>query len=135
MAYLEWKAEFSVGILSIDRQHQQLVRMLNELYDGMSEGQGQEALGKVLSELGAYCVTHFATEERLMTQHGYPDLAAHKEIHDKMTAKVSALIADYKAGKAKMSVGVAGFLKDWLTKHIQQTDKKYGPFLKEKGVA
>jgi hemerythrin len=24
------------------------------------------------------------------------------------------------------------FLKDWLIKHIMGTDKKYGPFLKEK---
>jgi hemerythrin len=134
MAYLDWRDEFSVGIPSIDKQHQQLVRMLNDLYNGMQNAQGHEALGKVLSGLGQYCVSHFASEERLMRSHGYPDLAAHKDIHDKMTAKVTALIQDYQAGKTLMSVSVSAFLKDWLTKHIQQTDMKYAPFLKGKGV-
>jgi hemerythrin len=29
---------------------------------------------------------------------------------------------------------VLNFLKGWLVKHIQGTDKKYGPFLNAKGV-
>ncbi|MBI4797186.1 MAG: hemerythrin family protein [Desulfarculus sp.] len=135
MAYIEWQPEFSVGIPSIDQQHQQLVKMINELYTAMHGGQGQAALGKVLNGLAQYCVSHFANEERLMTQHGYPDLAAHKEIHAKMTAKVNGLMQDLKSGKAQMSLSVATFLKDWLTKHIQQTDMKYSPFLKGKGVS
>jgi hemerythrin len=27
------------------------------------------------------------------------------------------------------------FLKDWLSNHIMNSDKKYGPFLTGKGVA
>jgi len=33
-----------------------------------------------------------------------------------------------------MSVEVMEFLKDWLEKHILGTDRKYGPFLNDKGV-
>lgn len=135
MSYIDWRPEYSVGIPSIDKQHQQLVKMLNELYDAMQSGQGQAALGKVLIGLAQYCVEHFAAEERLMTQHGYPDLAAHRDVHQKMTAKVTSLLQEFKAGKTQLSVSVASFLKDWLTKHILQTDMKYGPFLKEKGVS
>jgi hemerythrin len=134
MAYIDWRPEFSVGIPSIDQQHQQLVKMLNDLYNSMQAGQGQASLGKILGGLAQYCVSHFANEERLMREHAYPDFAAHKQIHEKMTAKVNALLEDVKAGKAQMSVSVASFLKDWLTKHIQQTDMKYGPYLKGKGV-
>lgn len=135
MAYIDWSPEFSVGIPSIDQQHQQLVKMLNELYNAMQAGQGQASLGKVLNSLAQYCLSHFAAEERLMRQHGYPDLAAHLEIHQKMTAKVKELLQDINSGKALTSVSVASFLKDWLTKHIQQTDKKYGPYLQGKGVS
>jgi len=135
MPFIQWLPEYSVGIPSLDKEHQQLVKMLNDLYAAMQTGQGQAALGKVLSGLAQYCGSHFATEERLMSQHGYPDLAAHKEIHGKMTAKVNSLIQEVNTGKAQMSLSVANFLKDWLTKHIQQTDMKYGPFLKEKGVS
>ena len=34
-----------------------------------------------------------------------------------------------------MTVEVMNFLKDWLSNHIQTSDKKYGPFLNSKGVA
>lgn len=29
---------------------------------------------------------------------------------------------------------IMAFLGDWLVKHIQGSDKKYGPFLKKKGL-
>jgi hemerythrin len=135
MSYIDWRPEFSVGIPSIDQQHQKLVKMLNDLYNAMQAGQGQAALGNTLIGLAQYCGTHFANEERLMREHNYPDFAAHKDIHEKMTAKVNALLQDVKAGKVQTSVPVATFLKDWLTKHIQQTDMKYAPFLKSKGVS
>jgi hemerythrin len=135
MAYFEWSQDFSVGIDSIDQQHQQLVKMLNDLYAAMQAGQGQASLSKVLNGLAQYCLTHFAYEERMMSGHGYPDYAAHKQIHEKMTAKVKSLLQDVDSGKVQTSVSVAAFLKDWLTKHIQQTDKKYGPYLKGQGAS
>ena len=37
-------------------------------------------------------------------------------------------------GKVLLSIDVIDFLKDWLINHIQGSDKKYGPFLNEKGL-
>ena len=43
--------------------------------------------------------------------------------------------AKYKAGATStLSLQVMNFLKDWLLKHIQGSDKKYAPFLNAKGV-
>lgn len=134
MAYLAWQNEFSVGIPSIDAQHQNLVRMLNDLFQASQSAQNQEAVGQVLRELVKYSVAHFATEERLMRDHAFPGYGEHRNIHEKMKAKVSSLVQDYQAGKAQIGQEVTQFLKDWLTKHIQQTDMKYSQFLVQKGV-
>ena len=41
----------------------------------------------------------------------------------------------YKAGSTStLSLEVLKFLENWLIKHIQGTDKKYGPYLNGKGV-
>lgn len=134
MPFIQWQPDFETGIRQIDDQHRKLVGMVNDLYEAMSKGEGKEALGRVLSGLVGYTKGHFATEERLMTQHAYPGFATHKAEHDKLTAQVLDLETKYQAGKAVMTVQVANFLKDWLANHILNTDKQYGPHLLGRGV-
>ena len=134
MALFEWKEEYAVGVAEIDRQHKELVRLVNEMHEAMAQGQGKVVLGDVLGKLIDYTRKHFAMEEGLMQKHGYPDFPDHKDKHDKMTAKVLALQSDFKAGKFQLTFEVSQFLKDWLNKHILGTDKKYSPFFLEKGV-
>ncbi|MFZ5776337.1 MAG: bacteriohemerythrin [Thermodesulfobacteriota bacterium] len=135
MALISWTDRYSVGVKEIDEQHKQLINMINELHEAMLAKQGKEALTKVLNKLATYCVSHFAVEEKLMSTHGYPEFAEHKDKHVKMTAKVKALIGEVESGKSTISIEVMNFLKNWLDQHIMGTDKKYGPFLNSKGVA
>ena len=134
MALLTWQDKYSVGIKQIDDQHKQLITMINELNDAMLAGKGKEVLMTVLNKLASYCVSHFDVEEKLFDTHGYPETADHKEKHHKMTAKVTALIGEVQSGKSTVSIEVMNFLKNWLDKHIMETDKKYGPYLNSKGV-
>ncbi len=41
---------------------------------------------------------------------------------------------DFQAGKPGVTTSLMPFLQKWLCNHIMQTDKKYGPFLNEKGI-
>jgi hemerythrin len=131
----EWKDIFNTGVGSVDAQHRNLFAVAEELYSAMSNGQGKAAVGRTLDRLVQYTATHFAHEERLMRLHGYPDLAAHKAEHDKLTAQVLQFQSDFRAGRVMMTVQLLQFLKDWLQKHIQGVDLKYAPFLRERAVA
>ncbi len=134
MAFFDWKEEYSVGIQEIDRQHKQLVSLLNKLFEAMKTGEGRNALSGILKDLVAYAGTHFAAEEKLMQANGYPDYPAHKEKHEKMGQRVQAYVEKFNAGELNTPIEISNFLKDWLAKHILQTDKAYGPFLNSKGV-
>ena len=134
MAFLNWSEGYSVGIEKIDRQHKKIVAMLNELYEAMQEGQGKDVLGNVLAEMVLYTKTHFATEENLMDQYNYPDYQRHKEVHEKMAAKVLDLNQQYRDGVLTSPIQITNFLKKWLTNHINETDKKYSPFLTSNGI-
>lgn len=135
MALIAWGAEYSVGIASIDAQHQKLAAMINELNDAMAQGKGKEVLEKILAELVDYTKTHFATEEKLFSTYAYPEAAAHKLKHGELTKKVMQFQQDLHAGKSIMSVEIMAFLKDWLLNHIKGTDIRYSAFLKGKGVS
>lgn len=132
---MAWNNNMSVGITVIDEDHKKLVAMVNELYDAVQGGHGKEALGKILDGLINYTVMHFAREEKFFLETGYPDAPAHKKEHADLTRQVLDVQAKYKAGATStLSLEVMNFLKNWLVKHIQGSDKKYAPYLNAKGI-
>jgi len=135
MPIMTWTDSYSVGIAEIDKQHKKLIDLINTLHDAMAKGQAKSVIGKILGELITYCANHFAAEEKLFDQYGYPDSAEHKDKHQKMTAKVLALQQQFEQGKTTITMDVMDFLQQWLDKHILGTDKKYGPFLNSKGLS
>lgn len=134
MALITWTEKLSVGIAKIDKEHQGLVDMLNTLHAGMLAGQGKDVLGPTLAKLIQYSQSHFTGEEVLFRLHAYPQAAEHKKEHDAFTAKAKALDADYKSGKAALTVELMNFLRDWLTKHIMGVDMQYKSYFAQKGV-
>ena len=134
MAVFAWNEKYSVSVREIDEQHKKLIGLVVQLHNAMRQGQGKQALDKILKELVAYTQTHFAAEERIMKTNDYPEYAEHKVKHDKMTQKVLEVQKGYQAGKLNITFEVMEFLENWVDKHILGTDKKYAPFLNGKGV-
>lgn len=132
--FMPWSPNFSVGVPSIDEQHKKLVAMVNTIHAGVKQGIGKEAAAKVLNELAEYTVFHFKTEEDLFDKYGYPETDVHKAIHKDLVQKVVAFKEKFDKGRATVDFELLNFLKNWLQNHICITDKKYGPFLAEKGV-
>lgn len=135
MAFFVWDGKYSVGVRELDAQHKTLIDLLNELFDAMQTNRSKDILGGALNKLINYTKTHFATEERYMTQFSYPDLASQKREHKAFTDQVLAFKQDFDSGKVSLSVQLTSFLKNWLVQHISGSDKKYGPFFNSKGLS
>ncbi|WP_235893931.1 bacteriohemerythrin [Oceanidesulfovibrio indonesiensis] len=131
---ITWSSDLSVGIDSIDDQHKVLVDLINELNEAMKQRKADSVILDILDRLKGYVVEHFAHEEKLFAKHGYPEARSHKDVHQKFVDKVLDFEKQLKSGSVTLSMEVMKFLKDWLTGHIMGTDKKYSPFLRQKGV-
>jgi hemerythrin len=129
-----WSDAYSVQIGIVDAQHKNLVNIVNELHQALARGQGKQQLGRFLSSLIKYTQVHFKTEENLMQSHRYPDYMRHKSEHDHLTEAVLDFQGKFLRNEVGLTIEVMDFLKDWLTKHILGTDKKYTPFLNAEGV-
>jgi len=135
MALITWtKEQFGTNIGIADDQHKVLFNMLNELHE-LAAGSDRAAIGKSLDALVKYVVDHFATEEKLMQMHNYPNFDAHKAEHTKLLETCGGLAAKFHAGEAEITQETTTFVKDWLCSHIPKVDQHYGPFLNGKGVA
>jgi hemerythrin len=133
MALITWGPQLSTGLSAIDAEHQKLVKFLNDLHDAMKAGKGKEAVGKIVDELVRYAATHFAHEESWMAKAGYEDLPRHKEIHEGVTKKVLQFQQKSREGTLN-AIDLCNFLSEWLSKHIKETDMKYVPTLRDKGM-
>lgn len=129
-----WNEDLSVGIQEIDEQHKVLVDLLNELNEAIQQRHGKEAAAEILERLADYTRVHFTVEESLMRILGYPDYDEHKRHHEELIRQMRELQQKLRAGHASISFELLYFLRNWLTHHIQEGDKRYVPFFIERGV-
>ena len=129
-----WSDTYNVKIGIIDMQHKNLVKILNDLHQAMVVGHGKEQLGKILSNLIKYTQVHFKTEEDLLQSRHYPEYDQHKFEHDRLLETVLSFQGRFQRNEVGLTIEVMDFLKNWLSKHILGTDKRYGPFLNAQGV-
>ena len=128
--YITWKAENEVGIPIIDEQHRGAVATINSLFYFMQQDKGMEALLPTLKVLDQYTKIHFETEEKILTQEGYPDLEAHVMIHRDLVRQMAEVMRRAVAQSDPTIVLV--FLKDWWMDHINKEDKKYAAYMRAK---
>ena len=135
MSLIEWtKEKFATNVSAHDAEHQEIFRQVNALGDAVGSGD-RASVGKALDALIATVAEHFASEEANFSKYGYPDTETHKQEHDKLVATCLDLQKKFHAGQAEVTGETAGFVVNWLTNHIPNIDKRYGPFLNAKGIA
>ncbi|HLA83675.1 MAG TPA: bacteriohemerythrin [Thermoguttaceae bacterium] len=124
--YIVWKPFYSVGYTSLDDQHQQILEIINDLYAAMERGDDRQVVPRLLDRLFEYTKTHFAFEERILREHGYPDLESHKKLHEAMRSKTAGLRSHV---GLVLGPDLLRFLKDWWLGHIQEEDQRYAPYV------
>lgn len=133
--HIVWEPKYSVKIAQFDEQHQQLIEMINRLYDTLDTSDENAAANEVFVALAHYTQTHFTAEEKLFEKHGYPQYLEHKQLHDIFVEKMHQIIKEMLSGKRLSAMEVLTILKDWLTNHILKEDMKYSDFLLSKGIS
>lgn len=134
MSMFVWSEKYSLGIAEVDRQHQKLFALLNELYDAMQQGHGSDVIGKVLDSVIDYTSYHFAYEEKLFRQYGYVEDAVHRSEHVRLAEQAKQLSERLHTQKTDVTMATLKFLCDWLANHVLGSDKKYAAFMIQKGA-
>lgn len=131
MAYFEWADDMVIDHGPIDKDHRQLVDLVNALHTATTDGRGQEIVAKILDDLVGYTVEHLRREEHLMESNKFPNLTRHKMGHDKFMEKIRELKQKYDAGSITVASQLSTVLRDWLSLHIRRDDKEMLVFLKK----
>lgn len=131
MTRIEWDERYEVGHKLLNQQHQRMVAIINRLGEAIEEGKERPALMSILSDLTGYTKKHFAEEERVMAQAGYPSLDEHHAQHEALNNQLAVFYRTFFTTSRPIADEVMVFLKHWLYDHILTQDKRYTPFLTE----
>jgi len=134
MVIIEWKPEYDVKIAIIDRQHKQLTKTINELYESFAGKEDAPLPTNIFKNLCDYVHIHFKTEEDLMVKYQYPDYEEHKKEHKYCADTILEFKKEIEDGKA-VTMDLLLFLIDWLHNHVLEIDIKYAPFFHSKGLS
>ena len=135
MPLIVWTDQMCVGVKLLDNDHKKLVLLINELHEGIVNNRDKQELDNVFESLVSFTRVHFAHEEQLLFETGYPAATAHKQEHESMIEKILDLQARFRSGAPKaMHMDGVELLKSWLFSHMYGADQEYAPYLEAQGV-
>lgn len=123
MAHMKWTDDLNTGIQVIDSQHQRIVDYINDL-DDISDSHDRAEVERILGQLVDYTLSHFAFEESLMEDAGYPFINGHKKVHQLFVKRVGDFQQRFKIGE-DITEELLRVLKSWLLNHIRSDDNDY----------
>lgn len=123
---IEWRDEFNIGISSIDKEHQQLFKIINKLFVFKEEEKDSQWLCQEgIKFFRGHVLKHFSSEEAYMASIDYDGLEQHSQIHRKFRENTMPALEEELERTAYGEEAVDHFLgvcTGWLVGHTLTED-------------
>jgi hemerythrin len=124
MKYLKWSEQYSVGVDSVDYEHQNLMDMINMILAELEDRRDIAEIESTVADVHAEISAHFALEERLMRNAGYAEYDAHKNDHEDLLDQIRNMM-DAIADKPEQALDLlSDQLGDWFSGHFATFDAR-----------
>jgi hemerythrin-like metal-binding protein len=123
---ISWDEDrMATGVTTVDRQHQELIRLINQLHAACLRGTAAEELTKDLEALGQYAASHFAHEETVMDQQHCPVAGKNKAAHQAFLKDYEQLVTEARTqgASSRLALQLKKMLANWLAVHICNIDR------------
>jgi hemerythrin len=124
MALIEWREEFTVGVPSIDREHRELIALVNRAHARLDDPRSDVTISDFLGEIYARIAGHFESEERVMRAARYDQTELHAAEHERLLDEMRAMMRAYEHRHLFEEQEFAGRLRDWFVNHFRTHDAR-----------
>jgi hemerythrin-like metal-binding protein len=114
------------GHPEVDAQHTRILEELERI-----RAAGPSGLTVLLAFLHQHVRSHFASEELLMEEAGYPDADPHRAEHRKYASTVAQLQerVDRDGGTPESLAAVVAAVERWVVEHVMRADHQLADFI------
>ncbi len=114
----DFDARFVLGVPAMDRSHREMVDLVNQM-DRASDA----SFAYLFADLVNHTRAHFASEEAMMRQSGFPAIAEHKGEHARVLGELERLAGRLRGGRlAPVRAYVREQIPDWFALHASTMD-------------
>ena len=125
MSPISWKPEYSIGIPSVDHEHQALITEINNtILECSVQSNSKLSLLDRLGELQSQVAAHFALEENIMAARNYDELKAHKDDHERLLDDIRDLMDELESSDSLDLEGFSQRLSNWFLGHFGTHDAR-----------
>lgn len=128
MEQIAFDEALRTGFDAIDEQHALFLSMLTDLAAQIEAGRHRQGVLDAFQGMRLYADGHFSDEEALMDAHGYPQLAAHRRLHDTFRSMVAEFESRLGQGVGLVSLETLEYLGVWFIRHIRDEDLRFAAF-------
>lgn len=129
---MNWDSSYELGLEIIDEQHQFLFERIGLIESAVAIGAPPAFVEAIISDLEKYSIDHFATEQALFVEYRYPDAETHCRQHQHFAATILEARKQLENDGQLDGEALLGYLREWFSKHILESDFAYGRFLKNR---
>ncbi len=122
--FIEWGEIFSVSNGTLDAQHKQIVKRMNDLLSVLSSKSREQTIKKSIVRLRSVLEIHFRYEEALMKYSSFPEYENHRQMHRTLLIRTAELFDKYEDKTVSISEIIV-FIKEWWLRHIINDDREY----------
>ncbi|MBD1912326.1 MULTISPECIES: hemerythrin family protein [unclassified Leptolyngbya] len=133
MQRFAWNDSLSTGVPMIDAHHKELIAAVNDLAQAIEQGQGSNAIKKLIMFLKYYAEWHFDHEEKCAAKHQCPMADTNEKAHAAFIETFGNLHEQYRQSNASEAVAqqIYDELSRWLVGHIMNIDTEIGRCLRQ----
>jgi hemerythrin-like metal-binding protein len=120
-----WNRNFETGLEQIDKQHRELVGILNRLARHATSDSSDLTSSRLLDELLSYASYHFRYEESVWEESlGKSEMSRnHHDAHQMFFARIQ-MFRQNKAPQEELLAELFDYLTRWLSFHILESDRR-----------
>lgn len=127
---ISWRSEWESGDPTIDAEHRRLIELGNQLLESSFSGAAPKTLKKRVAELIDHVASHFAHEERTLSEVGYPEKDDHAAQHAELVSQALALKNRVEAGECASEVLFDFLVGKVVRGHLIQYDLPFFPYMR-----
>ena len=124
MKFLQWSDEYSVGVDSVDFEHQNLIDMINMIYAELENRRDIDEIERTVADVHTEIAAHFALEERIMREAGYDEYDAHKNDHEDLLDQIRVMMDAIRNEPDTALNLLSDRLADWFSGHFATFDAR-----------
>lgn len=129
LVQMVWHQAYACGDAVIDRQHQALFSVANELLAAILAQRPSAELKGLVDLLIREVSEHFVDEEAIVASTAYPAFAEHAAMHRTLVGKAAVLAERFQAGSLEAGELFQFLAHDLIVRHILGADRDYFSYL------